>query len=336
MKRRLLDIIDRFHESTVAVIGDMTVDIYVYARPHRLSREAPVVIVQYEDEETMPGGAANVVNNLCALDAQVIPIGVLGDDEPGHALADSFLSDNVRKEGFIFEPGRSTVTKTRILAGDAHTSKQQVLRLDKESAEPLSEETERRALAMLDLARQSADAIIVSDYGYDVITPAIKSKLTDIAAQKTVLIDSRYRVTEFEGATVIKPNESEAIIAAGVSGRSDEDVFEAGRRLLEMVSSRAVMLTRGNKGMIVFERDKEPTVVPICDTAHVTGITDVSGAGDTVASLLGLSLACGASYLEAAHLATYAAAIVVTKRGVAAATVKELLSIIEGCLGKNR
>jgi len=336
MKRRLLDIISRFHEATVAVIGDMTVDIYVYARPHRLSREAPVVIVQYEDEETMPGGAANVVKNLCALDAHVLPIGVLGDDEPGHNLADSFLTNSVRKEGFIFEPGRSTVTKTRILAGDAHTSKQQMLRLDKESVEPLSDETERRVLALLDVARQSADALIVSDYGYDIITPAVKSKLTDIAAEKTVLIDSRHRVTEFEGATVIKPNESEARAAAGISGQTDEDALEAGRRLLDMTSSRVVVLTRGNRGMIVFERDKEPTAVPIYDTAHVTGITDVSGAGDTVASLLGLSLACGASYLDAARLATYAAAVVVTKRGVAATTVEELSWIIEGSLGKNR
>jgi rfaE bifunctional protein kinase chain/domain len=335
MKRRLLDIIDRFNEATIAVIGDMTVDIHIYARPHRLSREAPVVIVQYEDEEIMPGGAANVVNNLCALDVQVLPIGVLGDDVAGYGLVDSFSSSNVRKEGLVFEHGRSTVTKTRVLAGDAHTSKQQMLRLDKETTTPLSAETERRVLELLDSARQSADAIIVSDYGYDLITPAVRSRLRDIAKEKTVLVDSRYRLNDFKGATVVKPNESEARAAAGISGRSDEDVFEAGRRLLDMTSSQAVVLTRGNKGMIVFERDKEPTAVPICDAAHVTGITDVSGAGDTVASLLGLSLACGASYLEAAHLATYAAAVVVTKRGVAAATVEELFWIIEGSLGKN-
>jgi rfaE bifunctional protein kinase chain/domain len=211
-----------------------------------------------------------------------------------------------------------------------------MLRLDRETAKPPAEETERRVLDLLDSARKSADAIIVSDYGYDVITPAVRSSLIDIAREKTVLVDSRYRLTEFKGATVVKPNESEARIAAGISGQSDEEVVEAGRRLLDMVSSRAVVLTRGNRGMIVFERDKEPTMVPICDTAHVTGITDVSGAGDTVASLLGLSLACGASYLEAAHLATYAAAVVVTKRGVAAATSEELLLIIEGSLGKDR
>ncbi|MCK5556811.1 MAG: carbohydrate kinase [Candidatus Hydrogenedentes bacterium] len=334
MKRRLFEIIDRFHDANIAVIGDMTVDIYVYAKPHRLSREAPVVIVQYEGEEALPGGAANVVNNLWALGAQVLPIGVLGDDEAGHNLADSFPGNNVRKEGFVFEPGRATVTKTRFFAGDAHTSKQQMLRLDRETAEPLSAEAEGRVLASLDLARQSADAVIVSDYGYDVITPAVRSKLLDIAAEKTVLIDSRYRVTEFKGAAVIKPNESEARIAAGITGQSD-DVYEVGRRLLDMVSTRAVVLTRGNKGMIVFEKDEKPVVVPICDTSNLTGITDVSGAGDTVASLLGLSLACGASCVEAAQLATYAAAVVVTKRGVAAATVEELLEIIEEDLGQN-
>lgn len=335
MKRRLFEIIDRFSGANIAVIGDMTADIYVYARPHRLSREAPVVIVQYEGAETMPGGAANVVNNLCILGARVLPIGVLGDDEAGHSLVDSFPSDDVLKDGFVFERERSTVTKTRILAGDAHTSKQQMLRVDKETTKPLGAEAERRILELLDRARQDADAIIVSDYGYDVITPAIRSKLLEMAAEKTVLVDSRYRVIEFKGAAVIKPNEAEARHATGISGQSDEDVYEAGRRLLDMVSSRAVVLTRGNKGMIVFEKEKDPAVVPICDTAHVTGITDVSGAGDTVASLLGLSLACGASCLEAAQLATYAAAVVVTKRGGASATVEELLWIIEEDLGTN-
>ena len=335
MVRRLFDIVERFEDANLAVIGDMTVDIHVYGRPHRLSREAPVVIVQYEGEAAAPGCAANVVNNLCALDAHVLPIGVLGDDEPGRSLVAMFSSNNVQKEGFLFEPARCTVTKTRIFAGDTHTSKQQMIRVDRELSKPLEAETERRVIALLERAKRCSDAIIVSDYGYDINTPRVRSTLMDIAATKPVVIDSRYRLTEFKGAAVIKPNESEAKIAAGIDGDSDEHIYQAGRRLLEMVLSRAVILTRGNKGLVVFERDKEPATVPICDTAHVTGITDVSGAGDTVASVLGLGLACGASYLEAAQLATYAAAVVVTKRGAATVTAQELRETIEEDLGEN-
>jgi len=336
MKRRLLDLIDRFDNARVAVIGDMTVDIYVYGTPHRLSREAPVVIVRYEGEEIMPGGAANVANNLGALGARVLPIGVLGDDEPGHMLASAFAGSTVAEDGLLFEAGRETVTKTRIFAGDTHTSKQQMLRVDRESYKPLELATEARVIELLEQAGTASDVIIASDYGYDVFTPAVRSRLLKIAAQKTVVVDSRHRVTEYRGATLIKPNEPEARIATGVTGDNDEAVRQMGRRLIETVKCRSVVITRGNRGMAVFERDAEPRTIPICDTSHVTGITDVTGAGDTVASLLGLGLACGASFFEAAQLATYAAAIVVTKRGAATVSVTELRSIIEEDLGKNR
>lgn len=323
---RFKEIIGRFKERRIAVLGDIVADTYVYGKPLRLSREAPVLVVRHDGERTLPGSAGNTIHNLSCLGVRVFPLCVLGDDEPGRSLVHQFSRMNVEMDGLIVLGNRRTITKTRIMAGDDHTSKQQVIRIDREVREPLPKEIENRVAAHLGHLSNQVDAFIVSDYGYDLVTPTILEKLKAIAAHKTVVVDSRHRFALFSGVTAITPNESEAEAICQERITSGQDAIRVGQRLVEQLDLKAVLITRGNKGMVLVERSGEASDISICGTDE---ITDVTGAGDTVAVVLTASLTAGATFYEAARLSNYAGDVVVMKSGTATASPEELIHVIE-------
>lgn len=324
---RFKEIIGRYKEVKIAVIGDIVADIYVYGKPFKLSREAPVLVVRHDGEKVLPGSAGNTIHNLSRLGIRVFPLVVIGDDEPGRSLLSGLSVMNIDREGIIVVDGRSTITKTRIMAGDDHTSKQQVIRIDREVRESLPERVEDRILVCLDRIANRVDAFIVSDYGYDLVTPTLIEKLKAIAVnKKVVVVDSRYRLHLFSGFTAITPNESEAEAISEFSITNSQDAIRVGKMLVEELDLKAVLITRGNKGMVLVERSGDTSEIPICGSDD---ITDVTGAGDTVTAVFTSSLAAGASFYEAARLSNYAGAVVVMKTGTATASSEELIHVIE-------
>lgn len=320
------NLINNFEKARIAVIGDIVADIYIFGKPHRLSREAPVIVVRHEGERIVPGSAANTAHNLMALGATVYPIGVVGDDAPGRAIMEFFNGSLACSDGIVVDETRHTITKTRIMAGDMHTTKQQVIRIDRELAAPMPASIAAQICQHVEAIAREVDGIIVSDYGYDVIGPKTGELVRRLAREKLVIVDSRDRLKELKGVTLATPNESEAEAASGIEIGSDSDAVEAGRRILEETGNNAILMTRGNRGMMLFEKGKSAEDISICGGEE---IVDVSGAGDTVAATVSLGLVSGGTFLQAADLANFAAGIVVMKSGTATTTRREIMDFIE-------
>jgi D-glycero-beta-D-manno-heptose-7-phosphate kinase len=324
----LLDLISAFPSQTICVIGDMVLDEFVSGDISRVSREAPVLILRHRRSDVYPGGGANAASNIADLGASVIPLGVVGDDGGGEKLLEILRGKRVETSAIFRVRGRATTTKTRYLAGWTHTTEQQVLRVDREPLAPLPEKVERVIERHARQAASRADAVLISDYGFAVAPPKLVRKLKP----RLLTLDSRYRLREFRGAGVsaATPNEAEIEAAYGTQVGGDiARLEELGRRALDEMRLQALVVTRGRHGLSLFERDsgrRAPVHVPIhgSDTP-----VDVTGAGDTVIAVFTLALAAGASYLEAAHLANYAAGIVVMKRRTATVTRAELEAVLK-------
>jgi len=328
-EKRFRDIIRGFSEARIAVIGDLVADRYIFGKPFKLSREAPVLVVRHDRDEILPGGAGNAVNNLLALGASVYPAGVVGKDEFGRFLLAFFRKKGADTSGVLAVPGRETISKTRIMAGDDHTSKQQVIRIDREPVLSLDGRWRRKIIQYLREIQDTIDALIVSDYGYGVIDYEVRNEIRRVAGNIPVVVDSRYQLEEYAGVTAVTPNESEAELSSGVRIRGDRDVVAVAKKLRKRLKVKAVLITRGNRGMILIDDKGRVNTIPICGSDQVT---DVTGAGDTVTSVFTLSLVAGASFLEAARLSNYAGGIVVMKRGAATLTSEELLTAIRNDL----
>ena len=331
--REYRELIGNFGKARIAVVGDIVADIYIFGKPHRLSREAPVIVIRHEREKLVPGSAANTAHNLMALGATVYPVGVVGDEAAGRAVRDFFSGPSAHPDGILVDGARHTTTKTRIMAGDLHTTKQQVIRIDREPEGPATAEIEKSICKRLEAVAPEVDAIIVSDYGYDVVGARVVELVRRLARDKIVIVDSRDRLNELKEVTLATPNESEAEAASGVRIESDADAVEAGRRLLQDTGNDAVLMTRGNLGMSLFEKGASPATIPICGGDE---IVDVSGAGDTVAAVATLGLVAGGAFLQAANLANFAAGIVVMKSGTATTTRDEILDFIERTCERDR
>jgi len=323
--RTLGEVIGRFEGKKICVVGDIIADIYIFGKPYRLSREAPVVIVKFEESKIYPGSAGNTINNLLALGAHVYPLGFIGNDNAGNKLMQYFSRHkNIDIGGLIRHDGE-TVTKTRILAGDTHTSKQQVIRIDKDSSRAVSRSEKALLMKKLKAIAPLVDAFIVSDYGHGTIYKEIVDFMRDTAKRRPVVGDSRYRLEELKGFTIITPNESEAYHLGGLD--EDHDINILGKKIMGRMKLKALLITRGNKGMRLFVAGGKVYDVPISGKDDVT---DVTGAGDTVCAAIALSLAGGADFYTASRIANYAAGVVVMKRGTATVTVEELEKAMEG------
>lgn len=258
----------------------------------------------------------------------MIPVGVVGDDPDGRALLECFRSRGMDTRNIVVAPEVPTVTKSRILAGTVHGPRQQVLRIDREPSEPVSEARraalERRAVRLAG----RVDAILISDYGYGAVTPAMARALRAAARTTPVTLDSRYDITRYSGLTAATPNEPEVEEAFHVKiGNDTRKLEEAARLMMRKMRLRALLVTRGRDGMALFESGRRPVYIPIWGSDQVT---DVTGAGDTVIAVFTAALAAGASFEDAARLSNFAGGIVVMKRGTATVTPEELRQAVEG------
>jgi len=326
--RRLERTLEGFRERTIVVVGDLIADEYLFGKPARISREAPVLILKFTERELGLGGAANAAHNVHALGARVVPIGVVGRDAPGDELLGLFHAAGMATDGIVTEAGRMTPVKTRIMAGGYQATRQQVVRLDREPQGELQTITEDAVVARLTALAERADAILVSDYGYGTVTPRVFERIRAIARRRgaVVSVDSRYELPRFTGVTAATPNEAELAQLAGVPMDDERGVDKAGRQLLERLDARILLVTRGSRGMALLERDGGTSFIPIHGTDE---IADVTGAGDTVIATFTVALAGGATPIVAATLANMAGGIVVMKRGTATVSPAELAQALE-------
>ncbi len=322
---RLRKLVEAFPRLTITVVADLVADEFIYGEISRVSREAPVLILKHRDRTVVPGGGGNAVYNLAALGVTVLPVGVVGDDEPGRLLLRAFRQKRISTSGIVRLKGHVTVTKTRILAGMTHTARQQVVRVDREPETELDFMHQQDLVASASRFLRASDALLVSDYGYGSATPQMFKDLRSrgVVKDMPVTLDSRYRLLEYDGATAATPNEPEVEQALGIRiGNDSARLFAAGKKILERMKLHSLIITRGRDGMVAFTRRNRPVEIPIHGTDQVA---DVTGAGDTVIAVFTAALAAGAEPEQAAHLANYAAGIVVMKRGTATVSREELL-----------
>ena len=325
--RRYRQILDAFSRVRVSVIGDLIADEFIYGRIERVSREAPVLILSYDSAELVPGGAGNAARNAASLGANADVIGVVGRDAAGLGLYKA-LQQTTRVSGVVRATSLTTPVKTRILAGGVHSAKQQVVRIDK-AGSSVPQSVVARAERALRSAIEHADVVIISDYGSGLVTPDMWRRAmarTTRTKPPVVIVDSRYGLGRFAGMTACTPNESEVEALLGVRIDENRTVLEgAGRELLTRLDCQAVLITRGSRGMALFEPDRPTDHIPIVGSDQVT---DVTGAGDTVIATFAVAIAAGASFPEAARLANHAGGIVVMKRGTAVVTLRELRAAV--------
>ncbi len=323
-KKRAAEILGGARARNIVVIGDVMLDEFIWGDVSRISPEAPVPVVDIRRESTHLGGAANVLANLVALGASACVIGVAGNDYEGDRIRLSVKekSGSQRDDFLIAEDSRPTTTKTRIIA-----QHQMVVRADRENRRPVNGETEARIIAAARAAIANADALVVSDYDKGVITPRVLSSvLPEAYGRIPVLIDPKLRnFDSYRPATLVTPNHHEALRLTNIEEDSDETLASAARKIRERLSCDAVLITRGERGMLLLERNGEPVYV---GTA-AREVFDVTGAGDTVIATLALALSAGATMSEAAMLANQAAGIVVGKLGTATADVQEVIQSLE-------
>ncbi len=336
---RLLALVEGFSSRRVLIVGDLIADEFIYGEVARVSREAPVLILRYDATEIVAGGAGNAANNVSALGGRARLVGLVGSDVEGKRLLASFHA-RVDHAHVIRTRGYRTPVKTRILAGGVHAARQQVVRIDRDSDWPLDGRVSAALVKKIGPVLANCDAVLLSDYGSGLITPALATAVRNRLLRQSrrrrvpVLLDSRYRLTEYHGLTTCTPNESEVEDVLGI--RIDEDAAaleRAGRTLLRRTGMEAVLITRGSRGMALFQPNQPTAHIPIFGSDEVT---DVTGAGDTVIAAFGLALAAGASFYEAARLANYAGGLVVMKRGTATVTSRELLDAIRSDHGAPR
>ena len=335
----VLALIDTLPGRRVAVVGDAIADEFVYGRVARVSREAPVLILEYDSTEVVPGGAGNAANNVAAMGGSALLAAVVGRDEPGRRLLKS-LHRRVNPRTVIRSPRRGTTIKTRILAGGIHSAKQQVVRIDRLGGGSVDKKSRDAFFRGAVSAALRSDAVLISDYGGGLVSPAVVSRLRAELKRADhpvpILVDSRYRLLSYTGLTACTPNESEVEQALGIRISDDARVLErAGRQVLEQTKMQAVLVTRGSRGMALFVPDAPTLHIPIFGSDE---IADVTGAGDTVVATMTLALAAGATFELAARLANYAGGIVVMKRGTATVSGAELRDAVtrDGDLSRNR
>ena len=322
--RRAFAIIENFSRSRVLVVGDIMADHFIWGKVSRISPEAPVPVVEVRKDSFMLGGCANVLNNIFAMGGRVHLAGVIGTDETGRRLLSEFRSRGVDTGGIVVEAGRPTTLKTRIVAHG-----QQVVRFDREDRKPVQAKSIRKILSYIESLRDDLGALVVSDYNKGVVTRPLLEGIRKVIAGRpifTCVDPKQWDFSLYQGFDIVTPNHYEAGRAAGEEMQNGQDHVLVGMKLLQQYDFKALLMTRGEEGMSLFERDgrMRHTAFP----AEAREVFDVTGAGDTVIGVLALSMAAGASFREAAYLANHAAGIAVGKAGTATVTREELKSAL--------
>ncbi|MCF6247206.1 MAG: D-glycero-beta-D-manno-heptose-7-phosphate kinase [Desulfobacula sp.] len=314
--------IDRFKAIKAMVIGDLMIDEYLWGSVDRISPEAPVPVVSVEKEDYTLGGAGNVIHNLVAMGADVVAVGTAGTGRAGKMIFEKLDVIGIKTDGIISEPDRPTTRKTRVIA-----SNQQVLRIDKEIKRNINDTTLRKLVDIIETKIKDVNLIILSDYDKGLITKALVQKTVSLAREYNIMIladPKSLNFSKYENVSILTPNKKEASLAANMDINSDIDLFTAGQKIMDQVKLERLLITCGKDGMILFEIGKKPFTI----ASKARQVFDVSGAGDTVISLLGLGFAIGLDFKESAGLANAAAGIVVGKLGTATASIDELKSAL--------
>lgn len=334
MKDALSKLIPKLSQGRVLVVGDLVIDEMVYGGTHRISREAPVLILRHEQTDIILGAAGNAAHNVAKLNAKRAGVvGVAGKDYYCSLLLDALQRDGIDASGLIQDEDRPTSTKTRISGIANHSVTQQIVRIDRESTAPVSAKIENQLCDTLSKLAPEFDALLLSDYGLGVFTPTVIAHCEALRKQHGLLmsVDSQQDLSAFQGATILTPNQPETEKNVGYDLKTPEDVSRAGADLIARTNAQNVLITRGEYGMSLFERqaDNQPpkqTEIPVFNHAEVF---DVTGAGDTVVGTLTLALTVGASVVEAAILGNLAASIVVKRFGAATTNQAELREALE-------
>jgi rfaE bifunctional protein kinase chain/domain len=320
---RLKELKNNFKGLKIAVIGDMMLDCYFRGDVKRISPEAPVPVVEVENEFFRFGGAANVALNVLKLGGFPVPVGVIGSDNDGKIFKSLLAEVNMIDEGIFIDDTRPTTAKTRVIADSQH-----IVRIDKESKHNISERSEEKIFEYLAAGITRVNGIILQDYNKGVLTPKLIEKIIRLANEKNVLItvDPKFNnFFEFKNVTVFKPNRKEAEDVLGIRIRNFNDVTLAGEKILEKLNAKNVLLTLGAEGIAVFEKNKPEKRMP----TKARRAADVSGAGDTVISTLTMALAAKANIIEASYLANYAAGIVCEEVGIVPIELDKLFDTVE-------
>ncbi|HOQ42466.1 MAG TPA: D-glycero-beta-D-manno-heptose-7-phosphate kinase [Smithellaceae bacterium] len=323
-RKKALEIIDNYFRSAVLVIGDVMVDHFIWGKVSRISPEAPVPVVDVQKDSVMLGGSANVLNTIYAMGGGVYMAGVIGDDDIGRGLLRQLKEREIDTAGIVIEKGRPTTLKTRIVAHG-----QQVVRFDQESRKPIPKKSCDKILAYVKSLRDKIGAIVISDYSKGVVSRELIEGIRNIARGSKIFLCVDPKQSDFsiyEGIHVITPNHHEAGRAAGFEFVNGDDLMKLGETLLAKYDFQALLVTRGEEGMSLFERG--PRIVHTHFPAQAKEVYDVTGAGDTVIGVLALSLAAKANLKEATSLANHAAGIVVGKVGTSTVSREELISVL--------
>ena len=312
----------------VLVVGDVFLDEYISGQATRLSREAPIPVLEFVGRRYVPGGAANPSNNIVALGGIAYQVGVIGDDEAGQTLLAKLREAGIDTAAVVTDPSRPTTTKTRIVAQGSLRFPQQLARIDHLDRRPVAGEVEKAIVAHLEALVPQVDAVLISDYRTGVASEAIVTATLRSAHQhgKLATVDSQGNLRKFSGFGLVKCNQREAEAVLGRTLSSEDDLQEAQEQLLAELEVQATLITRGPEGISLLGHDQPYAHIP---AANVSEVFDVTGAGDTVIAVATLALAAGLDLLSAAHLANYAAGLVVRKLGNATATPEELAWAIE-------
>lgn len=317
---KLKRIIPRFSDVKILVIGDLILDEFVWGEVSRISPEAPVPVVWVKRESFMPGGAANVANNIATLGARVYIAGIVGNDERAGILREGLTEKGINVDGIIADESRPTTLKTRVVAHH-----QQVVRIDRENIDSISAGVLDKLVVYVKDAIDEMDAIIIEDYGKGVISAKLLKEILTIARSKKKIITvdpKEEHFSYYKGVTAITPNHHEAAQAAGMKAKDSGSILKIGRKLLGKLNCEGVLITLGENGMQLFQKTGGVTHIPTV----AQEVFDVSGAGDTVISVFTLALALKADMKDAAYISNIAAGIVVGKVGIAVITQKELLA----------
>ena len=317
------EIIDNFAGKNIVIVGDLVADQFLNGTIERVSREAPVFILDHDSTDTLPGGAANAAANVASLGAKPLLIGLIGRDHNGSLLSASLDNSGVCPDYIIEDPAISTTTKIRVLAGQHYAPRQQVIRIDYKNRSEITEGTRGKLHRNLTTAAETADGIIISDYNYGVADKELVALARNLAAERQIplLIDSRFRLSAFPDATSATPNQEEVEQILG-----KDFTVENCAELRERLGYEALLVTCGNKGMLLCEREKRPVQIdPIGSLEPV----DVTGAGDTVIAVYALGLAAGLSFERSARIANHAGGIVVMKKGTCSVSVEELVESLQ-------
>ena len=319
-KKRALEIIDNFKRARVLVVGDIMVDHFIWGRVSRISPEAPVPVVDVQSDNLLLGGSANVINNIFAMGGKAYGTGIVGDDDIAELVFREFQKKKLDTKGLIKQAERPTTLKTRIVAHG-----QQVVRFDRESRQPIHADSVDRMLGYIKRISRQIDVIVISDYGKGVVAKPLLDGIRQIIAGKKIVVCVDPKQSDFslyQGFDIITPNHYEAARALAIEAKNGRDLIAVGEKILEAYQFRALLITRGEEGMSLFEKDGRINHTHFSTRAKE--IFDVTGAGDTVIGVFALCMASHASFREAALLANHAAGIVVGKVGTATVSQEEL------------